>query len=200
MGTAYRSCKLSNFCSPSRTHPKSRTHHGTRTCSATGAAMMGTGLTLVTNQHGAPMANVANAPHIDSSAFSILALARIDYSAADGPTVLSLRRKFLLYEGRLSRVISCTDLAPISVMVTRMSLAKSSNRCETPRCPAAANSCQLLGSLFFDWTRVGPRAICGVRRVSPPSPGTEVIQSCLAFHTERSLSCPRRLQLSRPRR
>jgi hypothetical protein len=39
-----------------------------------------------------------------------------------------------------------------------------------------------------------------VRRVSPPSPGTEVIQSCLAFHTERSLSCPRRLQLSRPRR
>jgi hypothetical protein len=59
---------------------------------------------------------------------------------ADRLTVPSLRREFLLSAARLSPVISCTALAPISVMVTRMSLAKSSSKCETPRCPATANA------------------------------------------------------------
>jgi hypothetical protein len=144
MGTAYRSCKLSNFGSPLRTHPKSRTHRGTRTWSlGAGAAMMGTGLTLVTNQHSAPMANVARPKML-----LILTPLPFPYWHSRGLTIQppTVRRRrtygpFLAPQlpsprGR-SRVISCTDLAPISVMVTRMSPAKSSNRCETPRCPAA---------------------------------------------------------------
>jgi hypothetical protein len=53
---------LSNFDSPLGQHPKSRTHHWTRICSlGEVVAMMGTGLTLVTNatKHAITMANVA---------------------------------------------------------------------------------------------------------------------------------------------